>query len=333
MHAKTPPGTQILWLLVSIVVVLTGVSAALSVRHDRQSEDRIADDAAASIQMTAASVDEYLVQRVSVLQGLATAPVFFEGTPAEQDEYFARVDLAQTGFSSGMGLVNLDGVMTSFPSASTPDATVDVSGRAYVRELLRTGQPVIGAAVIARPSGNAALPIGVPIHDRDGALTGFLIGALRLDAAGDPPLLRILPPDAVVVDQDGQVIIDHGAVTELRSVAGNETYATLTTSSSGVVKDGTDLGGAGGQLISHATTHAGEWLVVVAQPQDVAFGPARRQLNQELSIKGLFALLALTGALVAVRRMDRAAEAERRSPRRRARCSSRSRGACRFLRS
>lgn len=264
MRATSRPGKQILWLVVCIVVVLSGVSAVLSVRHAAQSDDRATARALEGVLTSASTVEEYITQRIDVLQALATAPIFVEGNAEAQDAHFARLDVEAVGFGAGLGLEDLNGVMTAYSNATSPEASVDVSGRSYVRELLRTGEPYVGEAAATRPTGSLAIPISVPVRTLDGELTGLLVGALRLDAGGDPPLLRIVADNVTVVDRNGQVIVEHGAITAIRSVSADPAYAALLAEPTVV-----DLAGvarlvklAGGDISVTSDTGAGSTSVV-----------------------------------------------------------------------
>lgn len=220
-------GTHALWFLVAIVVLLTSASTLLSVRHAEQSDDRVAAQALERTETTAAAVDEFLDQRIGVLLALATAPVIVEGTEAQQDAYFARVDLETIGFGGGFGSITLDGRMTSYANAAGPDAVVDVTQLSYYRAVVASDAPFVGEAVLSRPSENLVVPIAVPVRGADGTMRGILVGALRLDATGEAPLLRILGPEMTVVDRAGQVIVEGGAIGRLRSVVDDEVYASM----------------------------------------------------------------------------------------------------------
>ena len=170
--AAARPGRHILQLLVAIIMLLTGASTLLSFRHAEQSDDRVTAQAMARTETTAAAVDEYLDQRIGVLLALGTAPVFVEGTPEQQDAYFARVDLERVGFGGGFGLVSLDGRMTSFADSAGPDAVVDVTRRSYYQAVVASGAPFVGEAVLAQPSAFLVIPIAVPVQAVDGAMRG-----------------------------------------------------------------------------------------------------------------------------------------------------------------
>ena len=299
------PGTNVLWLLVAIIVVLSGVSTVLSIRHAEESDDRVTSRALERIETTASAVDEYLAQRISVLQALASAPVFVQGTPEQHDEYMARVDLETLGFGGGFAVVSLDGQMTAAASFSEPDQVVDVSQRDYYQAVRDARRPFVGKAVLSQPTGFLVVPVAVPVWSLDGQMRSILVGALRLDDSGEPPLLRIIGPDITIVE--------HGAIAQLRSVAEDPVYRQMTSSIRGVDRDATDLAGESEQLVSHAPVGTGAWLIVADTPRAGAFGGARRQLLQELAIKGLLAMLALSGAVIAARHMDRAARNVARS--------------------
>jgi len=306
-------GTHVLWFQVAIVVLLTSASTLLSVRHAEQSDDRVTAQALERTETTAAAVDEFLDQRIGVLLALATAPVIVEGTEAQQDAYFARVDLEAVGFGGGFGLITLDGRMTSYANSAGPDAVVDVTQRSYYQAVAASDAPFVGEAVLFRPSENLVVPIAVPVLGVDGSMRGILVGALRLDAAGEAPLLRVLGLGMTVVDRAGQVIVEGGAIGRLRSVVDDEVYASMDGGDPGVDSDAVDLQGEHNQLVSHAPVATGGWLIVVDVPRDEAFGDARRQLLQEMGIKGLISMMALGGALIAGRRLGRAADSVARS--------------------
>jgi PAS domain S-box-containing protein len=307
------PGTRILWLLVAIIVLLSGVSTVLSYRHAQDSGNRVAARALERIETTAAAVQEYLTQRTGVLQALATAPIFVEGTPEQHDAYMARVDLETLGFGGGFALVSPEGLMTASATFSSPEQTVDVSQRDYFQAVRDTGQPFVGQAVLSQPSEVLVVPIAVPVWTAGGEMRGVLVGALRLDDSGEQPLLRLIGADTTIVDRAGQIIVEQGAIAQLRSVSDTPAYRDMTTSGAEVDRDATDLAGETGQFVSSAAVAAGGWLVVTDTSRSVAFGRAREQLAQELTIKGMLAALAMAGAFVAARHVDRAAASVGRS--------------------
>lgn len=313
MGVNSRPGTRILWLLVATIVLLSGASTLLSYRYAEQSNDRVTARSLEQIETTAAAVDAFLDQRIGVLQALATTPVIAQGTPREQDDYFARVDLEAVGFDGGLGLVSLDGRMTAFANAESPQSVLDVSDRSYVESVMASGAPQVGEAVVERPDELLTLPIAVPVRLVDGRMSGVLVGVIRLDGNGASSLFRFLTPDVTVVDGAGHVIVEDGTVAKLRSVRDDPTYREMVTATTGVDRDATDLKGEQHMLVSHAAVETGGWMIVSATPRGEAFGDSRGQLLEELVINGLLSVLALGGAWCATRRLDRAAEAAARS--------------------
>ena len=147
-----------------------------------------------------------------IAEGAEQALDTLSGVPAIQDKLpelcpslLANL-LAQSpryGFASVIGL---DGHLLC---ASVPfDAGVDLSNRAYFRDVLRTGGFVIGEYTVGRVTGLKQIPMAKPFRNRDGSIAGVLEIGLNLAWLGQQIEQLGLPPEVsvAIMDRNGTTL-------------------------------------------------------------------------------------------------------------------------------
>lgn len=303
---------RLLAVAVALTLVLAGIGAYFAARTYQQARDRAAADIAADATAAAATANRFLDDRLRLLAAIAASDTLRAGDRAAIHAYFARIDPPAAGFEGGMGWLDRDGQLQVNFAAPLDTPPVDLSDRDYVRAVLETRAPSVGAAVLGRAQPVPLLPLAVPTFDERGVLSGLLVATLRLDRLS--PLTREQVTGAAsvtIVDRAGQIVMDEGPISTLARVADAGRVQALRADGSGARVDVDGIAGEDDQLLGFASSPRGGWLVIVERDANAAFAPARSDLLWKLAILGGAATIGIAGAGWVARRIARAADDER----------------------
>jgi signal transduction histidine kinase/ActR/RegA family two-component response regulator len=112
----------------------------------------------------------------------------------------------QVPYLKTLAAIDMDGRIACRHSPAPPE--LRLTDRPYFQEALETGGFLIGNYTESRISGQALLPMAMPVRDPDGKTSGVLLAALDLVWLGEQLRERALPKNGslTVADRDGVII-------------------------------------------------------------------------------------------------------------------------------
>jgi signal transduction histidine kinase len=297
------PAAHLRWTIVTIVV-LAMLAATLTFAAYGQETDARVEEARLLARAAALDVDRYLQSQLGTLMGIAAAdPVADEQADAMR-EYFDRLNPSAIGFDGQVFWVDVDGMMRARAGYDGPP--LDFSDREWVQQVLASNEPYVSNARIGQLNDAPILVLAVPTVDRDGAPSGALGGAIRLDRAsvGAFSFRTAAGTPVRITDRIGQFVAGPEPIRELVTVDPAFPLAELQNDTEGVIRRGIGPAGEVDRLLGFATVPTGDWLVIVDQAEAAVLGPARERLAAQLALTSLITLLAGLTALLAMRRVS-----------------------------
>jgi hypothetical protein len=289
------------FLAIVFGVVLCAIGGFLAWRSYETRFDQVKERVANVANEAGRASGQFLRARTAVLQAVAEVPLLDGREPAVMRPVLDALASEDLGFGGGIGWVDLDGVLQVATSMDFDDLPLDVSDRDYVRHVLEGHGPYVGRTRVSQAVETQYVPIAVPTHGSDGATTGVLVAAVRLDdLAGEVPALVSSSPQIRVVDRSGEIMLENGRPTMLEPPANlsllefDEEGATI----------GRGLKGDQDRIVAVARVPQADWLVVVEQGRVTAMSAARGRLFGELAVLVAFTLLTLGAALMAAQQLD-----------------------------
>lgn len=171
-------------LLVVTSIVLSGIwffAAHMSAVLQADTEKLVAQQLDSQVDFVADELDEELQLRIKLLKEIATRIKL--GVPADAAEVQRFLDERKSSlsiFPLGALILDKDGMIIADHSSTRPQRRSGFLGdRDFFREVMATNKPAIGRPVMGRYSGKPVIPIAVPLHDADGAVTGVLEAPVR----------------------------------------------------------------------------------------------------------------------------------------------------------
>lgn len=279
--------------LLAIVAVAVLPLAALSVlgivSELREAEQRVADERLDAAQLLAVTVEAFIDGNLSAIRALTLHPAIAAGRPGPALERVLQRVASENPQWAGFAVFGPDG--KSLGGSLGRDA-VYIGDRAYFREAMLTGRPVVGDAVIGRLTGKVTVVLAVPYAADSGerllALaplpTDYFRSAL-LDKLSNPPA-RIM-----VIDRARQVVIGAADLQRLTRAEGPQASAVLAGASGSGVAERPE----GATLIAYAPISEYGFGAIISEPVSSAFAAARRVAWRRASV--LAAILFTIGAL------------------------------------
>ena len=296
------------------IVAFALVSALIAASGYRTQVDAVVQEAALRARGAAADVERYLQARFTALEPIAATRAVREGDVAAIEEYLDRLDIDALGFDGGVGWIDADGVSRA-RSGAAEGLPLDVSDRPHIRRALDTGQPTVSRAFEGSFNDVPVVSFSVPVLDDDGRVTGLVGGGVRLDqAAISRDSLRFAGgTEVVILDGNGSVLADTQPVTTLHAADEAFPRTMLSDAIEGAAITSVGPNGDPDRLVGFATAPTAEWLVLVDRSAPTAFWQARLTLAFQLGVIALGTAVAVVLLLWSGRRLDDAAEAERRT--------------------
>jgi signal transduction histidine kinase len=280
--------------LLAIVAVAVLPLAALSVlgivSELREAEQRVADERLDAAQLLAVTVEAFIDGNLSAIRALTLHPAIAAGRPGPELERVLTRVASENPQWAGFAVVGPDGKSLA---GSLGRGAVYIGDRAYFREAMLTGRPVVGDAVIGRLTGKVTVVLAVPYvaDNRERLLavaplpTDYFRSAL-LDKLSNPPA-RIM-----VIDRASQVFIGaRDSQGRLTRAEGPQASAVLAGASGSDVVQLPE----GASLVAYAPISEYGFGAIITEPVSSAFAAARRVAWQRAAV--LAAILFTIGAL------------------------------------
>lgn len=305
------PGVRLLVVAGLLLLVLIGAGAYLAQQQHDKERALVAESLQSEADVAAARVEQFFAERYESLTTIARSPIVRTGDPATIKAWFEELVAAGSSFTGGLSLIDTDGRMVLLSGFPLDEPPVDLSDRDYVQGVLRTGRPVSGDAIVGRRSGDPLLTFAVPVPGGDAPLEAILAGTIRLDLpSGGFARLGTSLANVVLIDGAGHVVLDRGAIADLRTAhpdfvaalrAGGEPPESLA-----------DPNGTPDWAGAIARVGDTSWWAVVLRPSDTVWGPVEETRELQLAALFLLGVIGMGAAWIVGRGLDRTAAADRR---------------------
>ena len=183
--------------------------------------------------------------------------------------------------------------------------------RRYFRDLLRTGQPVVGDPVQARTDSTLwTVTFAQPVRDDAGAVRAALLGTVHLTSFARTFAQAELPAGAVatLVDANGIVL---GRSGDARRWIGRPLHTAVHRRHSAAQEGVVEMTDAQGvrQLIAHTHLPHLDWHIYVSLPSRAALAGVDRELRRDVLLALATLVVSLALAVAVGRRLVRPLEA------------------------
>jgi signal transduction histidine kinase len=267
---------RVLWVIVLVIaplVVLTGMLLYDQLRGD---ERRIAEDRLQLARTAAFAAEAFLDGQIAAARVAATHLAIARHAAGAPLVQALRRLAAQQPDWEGVAVIGRDG----YSMAGTVEGPrIYVGDRAYFRQAVASGKPVLSEALIGRRAGTPAVIIAVPITE--GPFSGaVVIAPLPTERFGASLREKIGATGVrlVVVDAAGQAFIrpDPSEIAKLERLGGPDIDAVL------AGKSGTRIGGE--TLVAWAPVEDYGWGVLLSEPAASAFAGVRRDALERAAV-------------------------------------------------
>jgi anti-sigma regulatory factor (Ser/Thr protein kinase) len=292
------PGRALLSVVLPLVVLVLALVGLVAWRGYQSAVALEVRRTEATAERAAFSLERFLDTRLAFLAFVA-AQVDDTTTPAQLRTLLDDAARANLDLADGVGWVDAEGVLQAESGAPPGALPLDVSDRRYVRDVLRTGRPVVSDALVGRLSGDTIVVLAVPTRDAARSVTGMLIGSVRVEAVarGLPPS----PTDRTVVH-----LLDTGRrLAATGTQAGSLRRLDVDVGAEPTAWWGPGVIGDDQLLVSMAAGDRG-WGVLAERDSAAVVVPARIRLATELVAAVAFAAAGLIAGVLGARRLDRA---------------------------
>jgi GAF domain-containing protein/CheY-like chemotaxis protein len=296
--------------LVLVVLLPLVAGAGLKFWHDLSEERAKAQSEMLEFaQYLARHLDEVLSGQFENLEALGSVQRLEEIESGELATLAARVQVRHP-FIHRFLAMRSDGLITASSTPRGPEPAASFSDRALLEASLRDGLPMAGAPQPSATDGRMVLPLVAPILNRD-AQAGLVVAEIdlrRFSAFIDGVHLSH-GTTAAIVTADGIVLArSGGALKTLGQPFGTTPQARALIQRGGGISewrwDDGIVSLAGAAPMSRAP-----WIVVAATPSAEAYGPAASRLWGNLLGLGAITFVAVFGAWLISRRMNRSVRA------------------------
>ncbi|WP_420474718.1 EAL domain-containing protein [Noviherbaspirillum sp. ST9] len=300
---------KLIALTVGLFAAFLWVMATVSVTVlETQFEKVLSDQQFAATRQIAAQIETKLEERVESLAKVAAgAPA--DLSTASLDAFLERFPALHLMFSGGIAIIGMDGrAIADFPE--TPGRRGTYFGdRAYFSKVVETGKPYIDKPIIGRVLKRPVLTISVPIVDGSGKLRAVMTGITDLTA---PNFLGIVsrPEMAgkgeifVLSPHDRLLIAATDSARAMSPMPERGRNPMLDRFNDGFEGSGISVSAAGlPHLYSAKRVALSNWIVMLALPTHVAFGPLETMRNSLYVAAALMTLVAIFAMQWLARRM------------------------------
>lgn len=258
----------------------------------RVETERVREGAIAISRLAAANQQNFIKNTRQLLATLTQFPFLLLGTNRAYCEFHLANLRRLSPDYLNFGLVETNGNI--FCSSEPFDGTVNVSDRAYFRQVVQTKKFSAGVFQIGLLTGQQCLNFGYPVLDERGSLERVLYASLKLSLLSDAIAHISLPYDGsvTVLDRGGTVLARYP---EPEKVVGKCLVGHPVVKRILAHKEETfEMPGLDGLPRLHAVTTLDDGLYVsVGIPLSVSFARANEALARNLTILGLVAMVIL----------------------------------------
>lgn len=216
--------------LLTVVALLPATSIVIynevSMRREREAEVhrsalRIGEQASLEVQRIIEGSE-------GILRATARVPSVRNFETVQCQQFLADVTGQTPHFLS---VAAIDSTGESRCRSVTPEEKTDYADRAYFRDVMATGQFVVGTYRISNVEGQPSLPLAVPIRDSQGTVTGVLAAGLNLRWLNNRIEEREFPADdaLTLADREGVIIARHPYADRFLGTQIPEPYRSLVT--------------------------------------------------------------------------------------------------------
>ncbi len=295
-----PPGVsqrpRVLGLIALATLPVLLLAALSAWRGTREAEALVTRDRVALARAAALTTSSFVEGNLSTVRTLTRTRAMTDPDGYPDLEGFVRQMLRENPDWEGVGIVGADG--WNIASSSSPPRSASIADRPYFKEVMATGEVVVSPALIGRRTGIATIVLAGPIEFADGSRGALVVSLSTARLSEDFSALHEEGSiDIFVVDSQGQAFV-HPSPREpgvMETLGGHPAVGAALAGQVGSQQ----VRGIGSQqgelLVAYAPVRGNGGAVLTAEPVSVAFGPARRQLLEALSLLGLAA--ALTGLI------------------------------------
>lgn len=186
--------TLLIAMVVAVIVFSLGTVTVLNYfNSEKLIKTELESEIGRTTQVTANELGTWIDMRKTEMEMLANSPVLISGDKAAIIKYLGGESKRLNSFSA-MWVSDMDGNWYSPVGTSG-----SIKERAYYKELLTSGQPVISDPLIGKADGKMAFVVAVPIR-QDGRVVGIIGGNVKMDE-----FLRIV--SAIKVGQTGYAAV------------------------------------------------------------------------------------------------------------------------------
>ncbi|MDX6630738.1 MAG: hypothetical protein QOH00_2984, partial [Gaiellales bacterium] len=295
------------------VLLLVAVAGTLAWGQYKDAQRTALGNARAGAVLAGSVIDAHFGGELAALRSIAGSPPVVLHDTGSMRQYFDRLQPSTGRRMFSAGLVWVDGNGIARVSATRGAAALhrDLSGHAYVWNVLATGRPFVSAGATAWPGGGHVIGLAVPTLDDRGRLTGVLAAAtLARPLAITSGSLDLGVSGLSILDREGRSVLSGferpANVALVRSLAGT-----------GVRADTRGLDGSRDHAIAYTTSTIPGWTIVIDRPRSVLFADARRGLFLELALVAAATAIVLFLIAVVLLHGRREADRERKRSRQR----------------
>ncbi|HEY0696293.1 MAG TPA: SpoIIE family protein phosphatase, partial [Micromonospora sp.] len=312
-HPRLRPGRRLL-AVVLLACLLLGSAGGLMIMQSRdEMHANVMSSMDARAQFAATEVYGNRLGMVRFLQGVAGDSTVRAGAAEDIRRRLLAVDADAMGLTGGLVWLDRHGVVragTRIPAGAT------VRGD-WLTEVLTSGGWTTSEAMTDPAFVGEVLVFAVATQDDTGAVNGVLAGGWGVDwlrrtaeRRARETAVNFYGPhtDLLVVDRRGRLVVGPG-VTATRDVRDTDLYRRVMSGrepfAHGALVEERGLSGRPGQVVAFSRMGPFGELVVLERPTRHAFAAPSRSARFRVAQLGLIVLLALTGAGLVGRRIDR----------------------------
>lgn len=233
-----------------------------------------------AVNFVARTIDFEMNLRIGSLQLMAErVSVLLETDPKKLADYLLDRTVALKIFTRDIYVIAKDGTRVA-EAPRRGQLGSRYGDRAYFREVMETGMPVI-KPMVGRFAGQPVLVVAVPLKDRDGRVIGALCGS-ELIVPGNPFHFAGEVHNGenggfhVVSPKDGVLVTSTDAARVLSPMPGRGVNPLFDRRLEGFLGASVATSSTGGRVLSTAArTNSTDWLVIAYLPALEAFAPVR----------------------------------------------------------
>jgi len=291
---KTSLLVRLTGLVVLVALMSGGIVAVVTIQNSRQAlYDTIVSNNRASSDVVAEFTRRYVEDAQMSARELASRPTVIRAVlnnAPEQVEPQLVHFLNTNARSDTVSIYDTTGTLWTSGVTNPVNRRRSASDREWFQQVIATGKPYLGVPVIARSTGTATAPYGVPIFDESGLTRAVLVMGIRLAVLSDAmALLRSSSaeqPSVVDLRQGGIILADLNPDHLLKPVGGDKEMLRLMLAGK---RGKLEIENSKGQwqLGVFSPVPGVPWAIRILEPIDEAFAPVT-----EMTRKVIFSVVA-----------------------------------------